>query len=212
MTVFAHFPSLHNIGIFAAAALLLALTPGPGMMYVTARTLSGGKPDGLASAFGAGLGGLFHVLIATIGLSALLAASARAFTIVKYVGAAYLLFLGVRAIVQARHAQKFAVVKAHGPRRAFLEGALTEALNVKTALFFLAFIPQFVDHAQAAAPQFALLGTLCVVLNTSVDFMVVMLAHRLAKYFRGSAKPARRLQYVSGSVLLGLGTYLALSD
>jgi threonine/homoserine/homoserine lactone efflux protein len=210
--MFVHLPSLHGIGIFAGAALVLALTPGPGMMYVTARTLSGGKADGVASAFGTSVGGLFHMLVATVGLSALLAASARAFSLIKYVGAAYLLFLGVRAILQARRAQEFAAVKAHGPRRAFLEGALTEALNVKTALFFLAFIPQFVDHAQAAAPQFALLGTLCVLLNAAVDFAVVMLASRLGKFFRGSAKPARRLHYVSGSVLLGLGTYLALSE
>ena len=210
--MFAHLPSLHGVGFFAAAALLLALTPGPGMMYVTARTLSGGKADGVASALGTSVGGLFHVFIATVGLSALLAASARAFSLIKYVGAAYLLFLGVRAILTARRAQTFSAAKAHGPRRAFLEGALTEALNVKTALFFLAFIPQFVDHTQAAAPQFAMLGTLCVCLNTTVDFMVVLLASRLTQFFQSSAKPARRLQYVSGSVLLGLGAYLALSD
>jgi threonine/homoserine/homoserine lactone efflux protein len=182
------------------------------MMYVTARTLSGGKSDGIASALGASIGGLIHVIVATIGLSALLAASARAFMLVKYVGAAYLLFLGVRAILDARRAQRFTEVEPHGARRAFLEGILTEALNVKTALFFLAFIPQFVDHTQAVAPQFALLGAVCLLLNTSVDFLVVFLAFRLAKYFRGSARPARRLKYVSGSVLLGLGAYLGLSD
>ena len=204
--------SATQIGVFLAAALVLALTPGPGIMYVMARTLSGGASDGIASTLGTAAGGLVHVAVAAAGLSALLAASAKAFLVVKYVGAIYLVFLGVRSILSARRAASIPSIRPHGAPRAFLEGILTEALNVKTALFFLAFIPQFVNHALPMAPQFALLGMLCVCLNTAVDFLVVLLASRLAGYFRSSPRPARYMSYGSGSVLVGLGTYVALTD
>jgi threonine/homoserine/homoserine lactone efflux protein len=203
--------STTQIGLFVAAALVLALTPGPGIMYVMARTLSGGPSDGIASTLGTAVGGLLHVAVAAVGLSALLAASANAFLVVKYVGAMYLVYLGVRSILSARRISGIPSIQPHGTRQAFLEGILTEALNVKTALFFLAFIPQFVDHAVPAAPQFVLLGLLCVCLNTTVDFLVVLLASRLSAYFRNSAKPARYMSYGSGGVLLGLGAYVALS-
>lgn len=208
----AYAPSLHGLGLFALAALILAFTPGPGMLYVVARTLAGGRRAGIASALGTALGGMVHVLVATVGLSALLATSARAFMAVKYGGAAYLLFLGVRALRTARHARAPGGVDAVGPRRAFAEGVLTEALNVKTALFFLAFIPQFIDHARAVAPQFAVLGSLCVLLNTGADFLAIVLAAKLAVRLRNSPRSARHLQYCSGSVLVGLGAYLAASD
>ncbi len=201
-----------QLGFFLAAALILAFTPGPGILYVMARTLSGGKPDGIASTLGTGVGGLVHVAVATAGLSALLAASARGFLVVKYLGALYLIILGLRSILGARRLNGIPTLRPHGARQAFLEGILTEALNVKTALFFLAFIPQFVDHALPVAPQFALLGLLCVGLNTAVDFLVVLLAARLSGYFRKSAKPAQVMSYCSGSVLLGLGAFVALSD
>ena len=204
--------SATQIEVFLAAALVLALTPGPGIMYVMARTLSGGASDGIASTLGTAVGGLVHVAVAAAGLSALLAASAKAFLVVKYVGAIYLIFLGVRSILSARRAASIPSIRPHGAPRAFLEGILTEALNVKTALFFLAFIPQFVNHALPMAPQFALLGMLCVCLNTAVDFLVVLLASRLAGYFRSSPRPARYMSYGSGSVLVGLGTYVALTD
>ena len=157
--MFSHLPMPVHLGAFLLAALALAITPGPGIMYVMARTLSGGISSGVASVFGTGLGGLVHVVLAAVGLSALLAASAQAFVIVKYVGAAYLLFLGVRSLLQARRAAKIQAGPVLRLRRTFFEGILTEMLNVKTALFFLAFIPQFIDHAQAAAPQFVCLRT-----------------------------------------------------
>jgi len=128
--------SATQIGVFLAAALVLALTPGPGIMYVMARTLSGGASDGIASTLGTAVGGLVHVAVAAAGLSALLAASAKAFLVVKYVGAIYLVFLGVRSILSARRASSIPSIRPHGAPRAFLEGILTEALNVKTALFF----------------------------------------------------------------------------
>ena len=201
-----------HLTLFLVAALVLALTPGPGILYVLARTLSGGRSDGMASTLGTAMGGLVHVVVAAVGLSALLAASAHAFLVVRIVGAAYLLFLGVRTILGARHAQPMRAVASQGARRAFLEGILTEALNVKTALFFLAFIPQFIDHALAVAPQFVVLGLVCVALNTGVDLIVVLLASRLSGYLRASPTPARVVSYASGTVLLGLGAYVALAD
>lgn len=201
-----------HLGAFLLAALVLAISPGPGIMYVMARTLSGGLSAGVVSVFGTGLGGLVHVVLAAVGLSALLAASAQAFVIVKYVGAAYLVFLGVRSLLQARRAAKIEARPAQSLKRTFLEGILTEMLNVKTALFFLAFIPQFIDHGQAAAPQFVFLGLICLAFNTVADFGVALLSARLSTFFRASAGPARTLQYGSGAMLLGLGTYVALSD
>jgi threonine/homoserine/homoserine lactone efflux protein len=198
--------------LFLAAALVLAFTPGPGILYVMARTLSGGTSDGIASTLGTAVGGMVHVAVAAVGLSALLAASAKGFLLVKYVGAMYLVFLGVRAMWSARRARAIPSIRPHGARQAFLEGILTEALNVKTALFFLAFIPQFVNHAVPMAPQFVILGLVCVSLNTAVDCLAVLLASRLAGYFRDSPKPAQYMSYGSGSVLLGLGAYVALSD
>jgi threonine/homoserine/homoserine lactone efflux protein len=211
MFMFAHLISTTQFGIFLVAALILALTPGPGILYVMARTLSGGASDGVASTLGTAVGGMIHVTVAAVGLSALLAASAKAFLIVKYAGAIYLVLLGARSILSARSAG-IPSVRPYGNRQAFLEGILTEALNVKTALFFLAFIPQFVDHSLPLAPQFALLGLLCVCLNSTVDLLVVLLASRLSGYFRNSPKPARYMSYGSGSVLLGLGAYVAISE
>src|SRR3954464_11286835 len=122
---------------FFIAALVLAVTPGPGIAYVVARTAAGGRAEGLASCVGTGLGGMFHVCAAALGLSLLLAQSAEAFLVVKYVGAAYLVYLGIRLLV-AKAPVPRGVVVAGGARRALLEGVLVEALNVKTALFFLA--------------------------------------------------------------------------
>jgi threonine/homoserine/homoserine lactone efflux protein len=200
--------------VFLTAAIVLAVTPGPGILYVMARTLSGGKQDGIASTFGTSLGGLVHVVVAAVGLSAVLAASAGAFAVIKYAGAAYLIFLGLRTLLSAAptpHADP-APARPAGARRAFLEGILTEALNVKTALFFLAFIPQFVNHHRPAAPQFVLLGLICVTLNTGADLLVVGLASKLMPYLRSSPRPARMMSYGSGAVMVGLGAYLALSD
>jgi threonine/homoserine/homoserine lactone efflux protein len=163
------------------AAAVLALTPGPGMAYVVARTVAGGRQEGLASCLGTGLGGMLHVLAAALGLSALLAQSALAFSLIKYVGAAYLIYLGVRLLMQKTPDGDAKPMSAQGARRAFAEGILVEALNVKTALFFLAFLPQFTTPAEPLLLQLVLLGSICVALNTLVDVMAVLGAQRLLK-------------------------------
>src|SRR5689334_4953933 len=138
-------PDIANFAVFLTAAVILALTPGPGIFYVLARSLQGGRPAGLASAGGTALGGLVHVLAAALGLSVILATSALAFDLVKYAGAAYLLYLGIRTLLRKDDGGAVALGTPGSTRRAFYQGIVTEALNPKTALFFLAFIPQFVN-------------------------------------------------------------------
>jgi threonine/homoserine/homoserine lactone efflux protein len=184
---------------FFVAALVLAVTPGPGIAYVVARTAAGGRAEGLASCVGTGLGGMFHVCAAALGLSLLLAQSAAAFSVVKYVGAAYLLYLGIRLLLSKSPSAPNAVA-AGGARRALLEGILVEALNVKTALFFLAFLPQFLVSSNPPVQQLII---------TLVDVGAVLGAARLLKSERVAQRRAGILSKVSGATLVGLGLYVA---
>ncbi len=196
---------------FLLAALVLAITPGPGIAYVVARTVAGGRAEGLASCLGTGLGGLLHVMAAALGLSILVAQSAAAFTVVKYLGAAYLIYLGIRLLRREATGVARPAVRAMGARRALLEGVLVEALNVKTALFFLAFLPQFTLPAAPLVPQLVLLGAICVGLNTLVDVVAVFAADRLIRSDTTRAARARLLNRASGVTLIGLGSILALA-
>jgi len=195
---------------FLIAALVLAVTPGPGIAYVVARTAAGGRPEGLASCVGTGLGGMLHVGAAALGLSVLLAQSAVAFSVVKYIGAAYLIYLGIRLL---RSGAALTQVQATptGARRALLEGILVEALNVKTALFFLAFLPQFLVSGPSVALQLVVMGTVCVGLNTLVDVMAVLGAARLLRAEASGRQRACHMNTASGLTLVGLGLYVAAS-
>lgn len=196
---------------FAIAAVILAITPGPGIAYVVARTAAGGRSEGLASCFGTGIGGMLHVFAAALGLSLIVAQSAIAFNLVKYLGAAYLIYLGIRLLMRKDQAFSVKAVTSQGVRRALLEGIVVEALNVKTALFFLAFLPQFVSPGEPLLPQLVLLGTICVLLNTLVDVIAVFAADRLLRSGAARATRARLLTRISGATMLGLGAYLALA-
>lgn len=196
---------------FLIAAVVLAITPGPAIAYVVARTVAGGRSEGLASCLGTGLGGLLHVLAAAAGLSLVIAQSAVAFSVLKYLGAAYLVYLGMRMLVRKAPPATVAAVPSRGARRALVEGVLVEVLNVKTALFFLAFLPQFVAPGAAAVSQLVLLGCICVALNTLVDVVVVFAAHRLLRSGAASAARARLMTGASGVTMVGLGTFLALA-
>src|SRR6266853_708799 len=204
--------------LFLTAAVLLAIAPGPGMLYVLARSLAAGKREGVLSALGTFLGGMVHVIAAALGVSVILARSALAFSTVKYVGAAYLCFLGVRMILDARKQEKFStddVGAATGvaARNPLWQGVATEVLNPKTALFFLSFIPQFVNRGSGNVFfQFVLLGTFSVVLNTAADLIVILLAGPLGKKIRSSPLFRRRQRTLSGVIMIGLGTYLATSE
>jgi len=205
-----------RITLFLTAALLLAIAPGPGMLYVLARSLAGGRGEGVLSAFGTFLGGMVHVFAAALGLSIILAKSAIAFAAVKYLGAAYLCFLGVRMILEARrdNADPGAMLSTIQPQRNPLwQGVATEVLNPKTALFFLSFIPQFVSHTGGHIfLQFVTLGTISVVLNTTADLIVIAMAGPLGVRIRSSAIFRRRQRTVTGAIMIGLGTYLATSE
>jgi threonine/homoserine/homoserine lactone efflux protein len=199
--------------LFLAAAVLLAITPGPGMLYVLARTLAGGRREGILSSLGTFVGGLVHVIAAAAGLSLILATSAFAFAVVKYAGAAYLMYLGIRMIVTARKESapvQFDVATSSSP---FWQGIATEALNPKTALFFLSFIPQFVNHASGNAfAQFLLLGSISVTLNTSADVIVVLLAGPIGHRLRQSVILRRRQRQATGATMIVLGAYVAVAE
>jgi threonine/homoserine/homoserine lactone efflux protein len=197
----------NSLLLFLAAALLIAVTPGPGICYVAARTLAGGRNEGLASSFGTGLGGLVHVLAGAVGVSALVMASAEAFTALKLLGAAYLIWLGIKTFREARVAPPEGV-QATGTGRAFREGVTVEALNPKTAAFFLAFIPQFIDPSQFVAAQFVVLGLISVTLNTAADVVVAYACARARSNLGGRAGVMRRIREGSGLVMCGLGVSL----
>ena len=206
------FDSTHFL-VFLGAAILLAVAPGPGMLYVLARSLAGGRREGLLSALGTFCGGLVHVIAAAAGISIILAKSAAAFAIVKYLGAAYLCFLGIRMILDARKDQLISLAGLQHGRSPFWQGVMTEVLNPKTALFFLSFIPQFVNReAGHVFLQFILLGAISVTLNTTADVIVALLAGPLGQHIRESARFRQRQRTLTGAVMIGLGAYLAFGE
>jgi len=202
-----------KLPLFLTAALLLAVAPGPGMLYVLARSLAGGRREGVLSSLGTFLGGMVHVIAAAAGVSVILARSAVAFATVKYAGAAYLCFLGIRMILDARRDAGTLPLDAALPKRnPFWQGIATEVLNPKTALFFLSFIPQFVSRDSGHVfAQFAMLGTISVSLNTSADLLVTMFAGPLGNRIRASSRFRKTQRTATGAIMIGLGGYLALS-
>jgi len=166
-------PDSGSLLLFLAAALVIAVTPGPGIFYVAARTLSGGRAEGLASILGTALGGMVHVIAGAAGVSALVMASAEAFTLLKLAGAAYLLWLGISTWRGAADLPEAGPAPQLGSRKALRDGVAVEALNPKTAAFFLAFLPQFVDPSGSVAAQFLLLGLISVCLNSLADLVVL---------------------------------------
>lgn len=196
--------------MFLVAAVLVAITPGPGIFYVVARTLAGGRDEGLASSFGTGIGGLVHVVAGAVGISALVMASAEAFTLLKAAGAIYLVWLGFKTWREARTVELIGV-ETTGPARAIREGIVVEALNPKTAAFFLAFIPQFIDPTHSVAHQFIALGLLSVALNTGVDVVVTYWAAKARDGLARRPSIIVRLRQTSAAVLCGLGAGLLLA-
>jgi threonine/homoserine/homoserine lactone efflux protein len=200
-----------NFTLFLLAALVIAAVPGPGIFYVAARTLSGGKSAGIASTFGTALGGLVHVIAGGLGVSAIILASAELFTVLKFAGAVYLVWLGIKTFREARELLPQKVI-AVGTQRVFREGVMVEALNPKTAAFFLAFIPQFLDPAGGyPALQFITLGLISVALNTLVDFIVVLMASTAHSGLTRRPQLLQRLRQGSGLFIAGLGISLALA-
>jgi threonine/homoserine/homoserine lactone efflux protein len=200
-----------NLSPFLLAAVMIAAIPGPGIFYVTARTLSGGRRAGIASTFGTALGGLVHVVAGGLGVSAIILASAQLFTGLKLAGALYLIWLGIKTFREAGNVAPERISSA-GAAQAFREGVVVEALNPKTAAFFLALIPQFLDPAaRHVAFQFMALGLISVALNTFADVIVVAVASTARVHLTRNPRFIQRLRQGSGLFLAGLGISLALA-
>jgi len=198
--------------VFLGASALFALLPGPGVLYVLARSLRGGRADGVRSVVGNGIGASVHVVAAAFGLSAILATSATAFTVVKLAGAAYLIYLGVRALFDRGHTE-VVVEEPRSRRGALRQGIVVEALNPKTALFFLAFLPHFVHPETAPAPLvFVVLGLIAVAMTVVVDLVVAFFAGGLSKRIMGNPRWRVRERVASGLTMIGLGGALAVAE
>lgn len=202
-------PDLSTLALFCAATLALLLVPGPAVVYIVTRSVAQGRGAGLVSVAGIHAGTLVHVVAAALGISALLAASATAFTIVKYLGVAYLVYLGVKALLRKKDQGEFLELKIHSKKRLFWEGFVVNVLNPKTAIFFLAFLPQFVDTSAPVAPQIVLFGAVFTALGMVSDGTFALLSSALAGKLRSSERARRRLDVSSGLIYLGLGAFLA---
>ncbi len=201
-------PSASTIALFALASLALAVVPGPAVTYIVTQSIDKGRRAGLTSAFGIASGGLIHVSAATAGLSALIASSATAFTVVKIVGAAYLIAVGVRRIVTRDEA--VTETQPAPLQRVYAQGVVVNVLNPKTALFFLAFLPQFVDpHRGAVWAQVAVLGCLFALIAFTSDATYAVLADALAGRLRRSERATRIRRFASGGIFVALGVTAA---
>jgi threonine/homoserine/homoserine lactone efflux protein len=207
-------PDLASLALFTGAALVLLLTPGPAVLYIVARSIDQGRRAGLVSMLGVHVGTLVHVAAAAAGLSALLATSATAFSAVKYLGAAYLIYLGIRRLRDRAPAR---TSPSAPPRsrleRAFLDGVVVNVLNPKTALFFLAFLPQFVDVARGqVGAQILALGGVFVLLGIITDGAYAVSAGAAAGWLRRHPLVLARERWIAGGMYIGLGVAAALSS
>lgn len=205
-------PTFAHLSVFLLASVLLLLTPGPAVLYIVARSVDQGRRAGLVSVCAIEVGNLIQITAATLGLSALLLSSAWAFTIVKDLGAAYLIYLGLRKLLTREAIQ----TARHNPpqsfRQIFSQGVVVATLNPKTALFFVAFLPQFVDPSHGAiATQMFVLGCIFVMLAVISDSMYALLAGTVGQWLKGSHATMRAGHYVVGSVYIGLGVTAALA-
>ena len=205
-------PTLHTVAVFAAAVVVFAVVPGPAVFYIVTRSVSQGRRAGVVSAASIATGTLVHVVAATLGLSALLASSAAAFSVVKYAGAAYLIYLGVKALRSRPAAEAGPQIAPQSLWRVFREGWIVAVLNPKAALFFLAFLPQFVDPARGpAALQLMVLGMVLVVIAAASDTCYALLTGGASAWLRSRAHVLRRGRLVTGGAYIALGVAAAVS-
>jgi threonine/homoserine/homoserine lactone efflux protein len=210
-------PDVPTFALFVAAALALLLVPGPAVIYVVARSVEGGRLTGLVSVLGVELGTLLHVVFAAAGLSAIVVSSAVAFSVVKWLGAAYLVWLGLRQILGRDGGDQEAPLSGSGENRlrVFSQSVLVQVLNPKVALFFLAFLPQFVDPSRSAAwTQVVVLGTTLATLGLFTDGLYALLGGTAGEWIkkqRTGAGLRRARRYVTGGVYIALGAVAAIS-
>jgi threonine/homoserine/homoserine lactone efflux protein len=206
-------PGPTNLGLFVVAALVLLLTPGPAVLYIVARSMEQGRLAGFVSDLGIHAATLVHVLAAALGLSALLASSALAFSVVKYAGAAYLIWIGLRKIFgRAQPAEASLHLPRYSYARLFRDGFIVNLLNPKTALFFLAFLPQFVEVSRGhLAMQIAFLGLLFAAIGFVTDGCYALAAGTAGNWLKRSRGYLRFERYVSGGLFIGLGVTAAFA-
>jgi threonine/homoserine/homoserine lactone efflux protein len=205
-------PAPAAVVAFVLATLAFLLIPGPAVLFVVTRSIEQGRRAGLASVSGGAFGNLVHVCAATLGVSAIVASSAVAYSVVKYLGAAYLIYLGLRTLLTRDAGDMLEVGPRRSLRRIMWQGFLVYALHPKTALFFLAFLPQFTDPARGpVATQLFVLGSLFVLMSLITDGGYALLAGTLGGWLRTSVRVRRVQRYVSGSVYLALGVTAAMS-
>ena len=198
-------PTFSHFALFVPAALVLLLIPGPAVLYVVTRSVQQGRRAGLLSVAGLHTGTLLHITAAAVGLSALLARSAVIFSIVKYAGAAYLVMLGIATLRHA-DAAEIAAAPRRSNRRVFAQGFIGEVLNPKVALFFVAFLPQFVDSSRGdIATQIVAFGLTYLVLGLVTDSGYALVGSRLAIRLRESRRARRGQRYATGTIFIGLG-------
>ena len=206
-------PEWSSLGLFVLAALVLLLTPGPAVLYIVARSIDQGRRAGLVSVAGVHVGTLAHILAAAVGISALLAASATAFSVVKYLGGAYLIYIGVRRLLDRRLPATVGTGEPRRLRRTFVDGVIVNVLNPKTALFFLAFLPQFVTVPRGhVGQQIVWLGLVFVVLGAITDSLYALMAGSAARWLRGQPRFLSTERWVAGGLYIGLGVVAALSS
>jgi len=206
-------PSGESLLAFVAVSLVVLLIPGPGVLYVVARSASQGYRAGVASVLGLSTGALVHVAAAAAGLSAILLTSATAFGIVKALGAGYLIYLGIRTIFAGRPTACIGIPTPLSSYRLFTDGVVVSVFNPKIAIFFLAFLPQFIDPSRGPVPQqVLLLGFIYVALALMTDGAYALLAGRLRQWLSGRVMRGPLPRYVSGGLYMGLGVNAALAD
>ncbi len=201
-------PSLTSFALFCLASAALAVVPGPAVTYIVMHSVDKGRRAGLASAAGIASGGLVHVAAATVGLSALVASSATAFTFVKLVGAVYLIVVGIRRILGRDDSEQVQAPPAP-MSRIYRQGVIVNVFNPKTALFFLAFLPQFVDRGASIPPQVAVLGLTFAAIAFTSDCLYALLADLLAGRLRRKGGGALVRRYLSGGIFIALGVTAA---
>ncbi len=205
-------PDWSTLMLFAAAAAILVFTPGPNTLYIIARSIQQGRTAGIVSSLGVETGTLIHVAAAAFGISALLVSSALAFNIVKYAGAAYLIYLGVKTLLAREKPAAAEAVEEKSLCRTFSQAVLVNVLNPKSAMFFFAFLPQFIDAKRgAAATQILIFGAIVVILGFTSGSLYSLIAGSIGNVLRGNLKFLRAQRYFAGSVYIGLGAATALT-
>lgn len=201
---------LTALPLFLLASWALNITPGPDMLYVIARGAGQGRRAGLASALGIAVGTLIQTSVVALGLASILAAVPLAYDIVKFGGAGYLIYLGLRTLLSPQHSLVAPAVERMGLWRIFGQGVVTNVLNPKVALFFLAFLPQFTSPIYGSVPwQIILLGTIFNISGTSVNTIVALLAGSFGDWLKGHTRASHMLNWLTGGVFISLGVRLA---